>query len=497
MELLTPGPVPGLAIHEHGDVTADIDRRAASLADTQRPAVQFAVPVAAGTRSCAPDESAEALKAWFAKVVRELMLARRATRHDAEDATMKAIGEMLGAVEPGNYSLAYVRKAAANNFIKEQMRYGKRVSHRLDDPSHNQRTEGVADRRLSEWEGERWWEDVLSKLPPRQREVMECVGVGLGNKEIARELGMSADAVRRNRSDARKALRKLLLPDGEYRRPAVPALVLGRSASRAADNAVAASKSLTAPHRDLRIMTPCEREDTVARVEELRKLLLRCPAAAFGAAGSAVVLASVAAMATARISDRDEWAALKLIRTAYPHLAFAGCHPAAFDVQRARAEALCELGYYRPAQSLLHGLSEEERQVFGADNPRTALLLLWAQAMSGEFLQAETGFRGLEARLVQSLGSGTPLLWHVQCRRCWLLGKCGQAGESAGGYDGVVFNRSRKLGSGHADVLDAQHSKAKCSSSAEPEHRRSRSCGPWPMTARVSKGTTTPTRWKP
>lgn len=249
--------------------------------------------------------------------------------------------------------------------------------------------------------------------------------------------------------------------DTSQRQPAAPAMVQGRSVSRTADHAVDASTSLAAPHRDLRAMSLSDREETAATVEELREFLLRCPAGAFDAAGSAVVLASVAAMAAARISDRDELTALKLIRAAYPHLAFLGRHPAAFDVRRARAEALCELGHNRKAQSLLRRLSEEERQVFGADDPRTALLLLWAQTMSDQFLEAETGFRDLEARLVQSQSAGTPMLWHVHCRHSWLLGECGQVGESANGYDGVIINRSHELGSGHADALDARHSKGK------------------------------------
>ena len=380
---------------------------------------------------------------------------------------MKAFMEILHAVvvngaESSRYSLAYARRAAISNFIKEKTRHGDRVrDQRLDDPGHDQRIERVEDHRLCEWEGGRWLEDVLGRLPPRQREVMKCIGAGLGNKEVARRLGMSDDAVRRNRSDACASLRKILLRDGEYRRPAAPAMVQGRRVSRAVDLAVAVSGSLAAPHLDLRAMSLAEREEAAVKAEELRGLLLQCPPGAFGTAGSTAVLRGVAAMATAWISDRDELAALKLIRAAHPHLAFAVGHQAACDLQRARAEALCELGHPRWAQSLLRGLSETERQVFGADNPRTAMLLLWAQAMSGQLLAAETGFRDLEARLAQSQGSGTPMLLHVQCRHFWLRGARGQVSESANGYDNVVVNRSRTLGSDNSDTLDGGHSKGK------------------------------------
>jgi hypothetical protein len=109
------------------------------------------------------------------------MRAGPATLHDAEDATMKAFGEMLRAVEPGKYSLAYVSKAAIHNFVKEKTRYGDRVRGRLDGPGHDQRAESAEDHALSEWEGERWCEDVLSELSPRQRQVMECLAAGLDN----------------------------------------------------------------------------------------------------------------------------------------------------------------------------------------------------------------------------------------------------------------------------------------------------------------------------
>ncbi len=390
-----------------------------------------------------------------------MLRAGATTLADAEDAAMKAFEEMLRAEEPGRYSLAYMRKAAVNNFIKEKTRHGSRVRYSLDDPGHDQDAEGAEDHRLSEWESDRWREDALSLLPPRQRQVMERVGAGFDTKEIAQDLGMSADAVRRSRSDARKSLSKVLRPDGEYRRAAGPAAVRERSVSRAADHAVSASTLLAARDWDLRGMSPGEREESAAKVEELTGLLRRCPAGAFGAGGSAVVLANVAALAGALVADRAELAALKLIRVAYPHLTLADGHPAAFGARRARAEALCELGYRRAAQSLLGRLGEEERQSFGAESPQTVLLLHWAQAMSGQFVQAETGLRDLAERLDRSQGCGTPTIWHVQCRRCWVLGQCGQARESAVGYDGVVFNRSSTLGSRHADVLDARHSKGK------------------------------------
>jgi hypothetical protein len=290
---------------------------------------------------------------------------------------------------------------------------------------------------------------------------MESVAAGLSHEEIAQKLGISTTAVRKSKSDAYKAVQEFIRPDGEYKRPTAPAIVQRRSVSRAVDQVIELSASLAAPHRDLRAIRPDERAETDAETKELRELLRRCPAGAFGAVGSAMVLGRVAAMATVQVSDRDEWAALDLIRTAHSHLDFTGPHPAGCDLKRAYAEALCELGYPGAAQKLLGGLSETERQVSGTVNPRTTMLLLWAQAMSGLLLEAETGFRDLEARLAQSRGSGTPMLLHVQCRRSWVQGALGQVSESASGYDGVILHRSRELGSDSRDAIDGGHSKGK------------------------------------
>lgn len=243
---------------------------------------------------------------------------------------------------------------------------------------------------------------------------------------------------------------------------AVPAMIGGRDGGHAADNAVVTSESLGAPGRDLRVMNRARREETRARIAQLRELLGRCPAGALGEEGSAMVLAGVAKLSETLIADRDERAALRLIRAAFPCLRLAGRrHPAAFDVRRVRASALCELGQCRRAEMLLRRLSEDERQVFGSDDPRTALLLLWALIGSGRQQEAEAGFRTLDARLAQPQDTSTLMRWHLQCRYSWLLGQQGLVSESAKGYDGVIINRSHELGYDHPDALDARHSKGK------------------------------------
>jgi hypothetical protein len=247
-----------------------------------------------------------------------------------------------------------------------------------------------------------------------------------------------------------------------HRQLAAPAVVQAQAISRTADNAMDVSESLTAPGRDLRMMKPSGREETTAITAQLHELLRRCPAGALGAEASAMVLTRAAAVSEALIADRDERAALRLIRAAFPHLMLLGRrHPAAFEVRRARAEALCELGYYRRAEILLRRVSEDEQRVYGADSPRTALLLLWALMGSDHLQKAETGFRALEARLSPPQGTSTPMMWHLQCRYSWLLAQQGLDSESARGYDGVILNRSHELGADHPDTSDARHSKGK------------------------------------
>ena len=246
-----------------------------------------------------------------------------------------------------------------------------------------------------------------------------------------------------------------------HRRLAVPAIVGSRDISRTADRAVETSEWLAVPGRDLRVMKASGREETTAMLAELRELLRRCPAGAFGPQASAMILTRVAELAEALIADRDERTALRLMRAALPHMALLGrWHPATFEVRRAHAAAWCELGHYRRAERLLRRLSEDERQVCG-NNPWTALLLLWALVGSQQLPQADAGFRAL-ADLLDRPQEANPLIQrHVQCRQAWLLAQRGLDGESEKGYDFVIAQRSSELDYVHPDTLDARHSKGK------------------------------------
>jgi tetratricopeptide (TPR) repeat protein len=354
-----------------------------------------------------------------------------------------------------------------------------------DDPDEKQRINAIADRfeeeealyALAAAAAAR--RDVATAVPaPRQ-----CAKAGLGEAawllaQLLDNCGNTPDAMTRHRlawddGDARDAA-KLAMPHARqlslvgstaaqhYCLPAAPGMARSRSASRAADNAVHTADLLAHPGRDLRAMSPSDRAETTDTITRLRELLRQCPAGELGAGGSAMALAAVATVSEALTADRDERAALGLIRAASPHLLYLGRrHPAALEVRRARAEALSGLGRYQRAEAILRRLSADEARVFGTDDPRTALLLQWALASSGQLRDAEAGFRALEARLAGPGGDGALLQRHVQCRHSWLMALLGLDGESAAGYDGVIINRSHELGDDHPDVLDARHSKGK------------------------------------
>ena len=407
-------------------------------------------------------EDDQLLMHWFAKAVRTVYRMDTDTRQDLEDAAGMAIEDMVRAVKPSASSYAYVRRATGSNLKKvarkRRTQHGGQEPEWLDDPK-SLVSPHFEDSRLNEREGESWCEDLLGLLTPHQREVMKVAMSGFGNKEIALKLGVSPDAVRRTRCDVRSDVKRKLFPGGEYKRSAVPAVIPGRSLRRAGDEAMAAAASLAVARLDLRTMPSREREDITGKVTELEHLLRRCPPEALDAQGAAALCASLSTIAAVLIADRNEQAALQLTRAARPHLDAADDHPAVFKLQRAHAEAAFEAGF--PVRSLLLGLSEKERQVFGADHPMTALLLLWAQAIGGGPSRAEVARRHLGARLVQAQTCAAPLLLHMQCRDSWLQGMSGHVKESAAGYDRVIFNRSRILGPYHREVLDARHSKHK------------------------------------
>ncbi|MFF7250641.1 hypothetical protein ACFZBU_43040 [Embleya sp. NPDC008237] len=236
-----------------------------------------------------------------------------------------------------------------------------------------------------------------------------------------------------------------------------------RAVSRAANTVVEASQSLVVPGADLRTMSDDDRWETRVAIARWRERLGTCPAGAFSGEEAALVLTAVATLATKSIVNRDEHTALRLIRAASPQLLFLGRrHPAVFEARRAWAEALSELGRYRRAETMLRHLSDDEQRLFGTHEPRTALLLNWALVGQGRLRQAEDGFRSLETGTIRLRDPDTSMLRHLQCRRCWLLGRQGRVEDAVRAYDGVIVHRAHELDDHHhPDVADARHSQGK------------------------------------
>jgi DNA-directed RNA polymerase specialized sigma24 family protein len=199
-------------------ICARIDGRAFPVTELQQDGTRASASPAAEPSPFAFEGFEEFFRASFREVVRTAMIAG-AKPEEAEDAAIKALGEMLPAWPLPGCPLAYARRAAVSNFIKEKTRGNRRVAQRLIDRGHVPHQEGAEDARLTAWEVDQWVADVLGILPPEQRKVMECIARGLDRKEIPGELGKSGVTIRQNLCSARARLAELLNPDGEPRQP--------------------------------------------------------------------------------------------------------------------------------------------------------------------------------------------------------------------------------------------------------------------------------------
>lgn len=188
------------------------------MVQPKRTAARGAVPSRANDRPLAPEGFEEFFTHSFRELVATAMIAG-AHLPEAEDAASKTLTEMLARWPVPGYPLAYARRAVVNNFIKHKTRGDRRVAQRLIDRGHVPHREGAEDDGLTAWEDDQWVSDVIGVLPPAQRAVMKCIAEGLHRDEIAEELGMSRETIRRHLCDARARLAELLNPDGGPRQP--------------------------------------------------------------------------------------------------------------------------------------------------------------------------------------------------------------------------------------------------------------------------------------
>jgi RNA polymerase sigma-70 factor (ECF subfamily) len=130
-----------------------------------------------------------------------------ATNEEAQDAVSGALVDAMHRWDQLRNPLAWVSRAAANNYFMEKTRGLHRVRNRLVEKG-----EGTAeigdDQQISLWEDRQWVAQMLVSLPPKQREAMSLVIEDLSPTEIAELLGRTPGAIRQNLLEARKRLQR-------------------------------------------------------------------------------------------------------------------------------------------------------------------------------------------------------------------------------------------------------------------------------------------------
>ena len=102
----------------------------------------------------------------------------------------------------------WARVAVVNNYIKVKKREAERLSRTIS--GGHLTPEGYGDTNLTVWEDTEWVNQLLSKLPPAQREVMAFIVEGWQPREVAILLGKTAATVRQNLKLARDRLKREL-----------------------------------------------------------------------------------------------------------------------------------------------------------------------------------------------------------------------------------------------------------------------------------------------
>ena len=150
---------------------------------------------------------------------------------EAEDSAQRAMEDVLHRWNEISSPAAYAHKAANNYFIKDRSRsrHGLRRIVALGPPAES---DDSAERALTRWEDREWVEDILSSLPPAQREVVALVTDGWGLQEITERLGKTPETVRQNLHNARQRLKEFVGPAA--RTPAACRRAAGPGARRPA-----------------------------------------------------------------------------------------------------------------------------------------------------------------------------------------------------------------------------------------------------------------------
>jgi RNA polymerase sigma factor (sigma-70 family) len=143
----------------------------------------------------------------YPKLVKTLVLFG-ATVDEAEDAAQKAMADFTKRSRTRQAPArpaAYVQRAAINYFIKERQRDRERLPRELR--GGHLVIEAHFDDRLTAGEDGQYVERLLECLTPTQRKVIKLVMDGWSTREIAEELGKSAENVRQHLKNGRDLLR--------------------------------------------------------------------------------------------------------------------------------------------------------------------------------------------------------------------------------------------------------------------------------------------------
>jgi RNA polymerase sigma factor (sigma-70 family) len=148
-----------------------------------------------------------------------------ATMDDAHDTISDVMVDMLKKNTWGRLTAnpkAWVRKAVLHTYYDQQ----KRQRREREIERHLPVTpESYVDDRPNVREDWQWVEQMLSRLPPTQRTIIELIIAESDAREIADLLGKTPDAVRQNLAHARKRLRANLGKDYQIDPATCPAPV--------------------------------------------------------------------------------------------------------------------------------------------------------------------------------------------------------------------------------------------------------------------------------
>jgi RNA polymerase sigma factor (sigma-70 family) len=155
-----------------------------------------------------------------------VLMAIGATMEDAYDTINDVIVDMLRkntwerlTANPA----AWVHKAVVHPYYDQQKR--ERLRREI---GRHLTPESCIDESPNVWEDWQWVAQMLSTLPPTQRDVVELSIAELGAREIADLLGKTPDTIRQNLAHARKRLRANLGKDYQIGPAMCPAPVSRR-----------------------------------------------------------------------------------------------------------------------------------------------------------------------------------------------------------------------------------------------------------------------------